>query len=531
MFGSTFGYNLASITNNGTITLNAPSGLVPYNIPGSIISGSGATLTAGANARVTLTGAAASTVSGTNSFNQLFCTTAGRTVNFGAGTTTTITGTMFFQGVSGNPILIRSSSAGTQAILQVNGSVVAQYVNVQDNAASSTVYATPGGVNSGNNTNWDFGGAVVAVADTGTIQSVWSNDVTGLANGSFTLQNTTASAATLNSLTIQASGTGNDSTAYTEVAVYRDNTSAGTVGSYDSQDIIYDASVAAFPADNGARTFTASLALAAASTTRFFVVVKFNGTPLASPLQIFQTAVSALSVSGANTAGTPTLAMRGHQISQPTLSVASTSVTARPCISTYTGPGGNGFEYARFTITNTSPVPVTANTIRLYGYTGTHMGSVNSVQLFQDSNGSDAFEFGTDTQVGSTFTTWTNYQDFTYSGSAGNFAANEVRTYFIVTKLNGSTTPPAGTQLGYYFSSSSTATGAIFGGTMQTVRYGVQIQTAALAAGATVGTAVQLSATSTTPTQAGKFTITNTSASTSHHVEQYYARLREPATT
>ncbi len=69
-------------------------------------------MTVYANARVTLTGAAASAVSGTNSFYQLFCTTAGRTVNFGAGTTTTITGTMFFQGVSGNPILIRSSRAG-----------------------------------------------------------------------------------------------------------------------------------------------------------------------------------------------------------------------------------------------------------------------------------------------------------------------------------------------------------------------------------------------------------------------------------
>ncbi len=117
-------------------------------------------------------------------------------------------------------------------------------------------------------------------------------------------------------------------------------------------------------------------------------------------------------------------------------------------------------------------MPVTANTIRLYGYTGTHIGSGQfQCNCFQDSNGSDAFEFGTDTQVGSTFTTWTNYQDFTYSGSAGNLLANEVRTYFIVTKLNGSTTPPAGTQLGYYPSSSSTATGAIFGGTMQTVRY------------------------------------------------------------
>lgn len=514
-FATGFQASIAAINNSGTLNLNAAVAGTNYNVSGNIVTNAGGTLTNGANARVTLTGAAASTISGSNSFNELFCTVAGRTVNFGAGTTTTITGIMYFIGASGNRILIRSTTVGVQANLSITtGTVVCQHVDVRDNAASVACYSAPGGLDSGNNTNWFFE-SVSVVADTGTLQAVWSNSTTPGQSGSFVIQNNYATGVTLNSITIQATGTGNDSNAYSQVALYRDNTGGGTIGSWDGTDPIYGAAVTAFPTDNGQITFTSSLAFAAGASNRFFVVVTFNGSTLAAGGQTFQTLVSSFNVTGGAAAGTPTLAMRGYQVSTPNLNVTIPNVTARPCTSTYAGPGSNGFEYARFTINNASPVPVTVNFIQLFSFGSPHNGSINSVQLFEDTNGNGGWDMGVDAQVGATFTTWTGSQNFTYSGAAGNFAGNETRQYFIITKLNGSTAPPTGTQIGFYFSSSSSATGATFTGNTQTVRYGVQIQNAALHVIATPGTAVPMLPTASAPAQIGRFTMTNISAATS----------------
>ncbi|MCC6463797.1 MAG: hypothetical protein IT463_00500 [Planctomycetes bacterium] len=471
-FSTGNGWTIPSITNSGTLNLNAGVGGTIYTVSGNITSNAGASLTGNSNTRVVISGATASTISGANTFYELHCTTAGRTVNFGAGTTTTIASQLYLVGTSVSRVALRSTSSGTQWNLQMNGGATARYVDVQDSNASSTVYATPGGLDSGNNTNWNFGGAVIALADTGTIQAAWANEANQVVSGSFTLQNTTTSSVTLNSITVGASGTGNDSTAYSEVALYRDNTSAGTIGSYDALDTLYGTAITAFGADNGTATFTAGDTIAASTTARFFAVVKFNGATLPSPGHTFQIRVTGFSVSGAAASHTPTLNMRGFQISQPTLNVSITSLTARPVAMQYQGPGNNGFEFHRFTITNTSPLPVSISTIQLDSYVTVSgaMGAIGYLRLYEDTNGSGGFEAGSDTQVGNSFTSWASFQSFTYVSPAGNFAANQTKSYFIVVKTNGATTPANGTQLGFYFSSSSTATGAIFAGNVQTVR-------------------------------------------------------------
>ncbi|MBX3475613.1 MAG: hypothetical protein KF754_14650 [Planctomycetes bacterium] len=246
-------------------------------------------------------------------------------------------------------------------------------------------------------------------------------------------------------------------------------------------------------------------------------MVRFNGTPLASPGHTFLIAVTNLNLTGAPAAGLPTQSMLGFTMSQPSLVVAIPSVTARPVTSYYTGPGSDGFEYVRFTITNNSPVPVTLNNIRLYGYSATssYLGNITSVELFEDTNQSGAWERTGDTKVGNTYATWTSFQDFTYIGGAGAYAGNESRQYLVVVKLNGSTVPPNGSQLGFYVSSSSTATGATISGSTQVIYYGVQIQNASLHTLATQGAAVSLPGTYATGKEVGTFTIRNTSTGTS----------------
>ncbi len=162
---------------------------------------------------------------------------------------------------------------------------------------------------------------------------MWSNDVTGLAKWLVhASEHPRLSQATLNSLTIQASGTGNDSTAYTGSG----GLSCDNIGSlrlavtiatgYYLRRIRSGVSRRQRRAD-----LTASLALAAASTTGFFWWSNSTVRPGFAPSD-FPDRQSARSRSArALIAGTPTLAMRGHQISQPTLS-GFDFVTARLCI-------------------------------------------------------------------------------------------------------------------------------------------------------------------------------------------------------
>lgn len=508
-FGAGFGWRMNSITGGGTVNFNAS----PLSISGNIT----ATFNGGAATEINIIGTAPSSLTGNMAFGNINCRVPGRRINFGAGNTFTINGQLFFEGTAASPVELRSTSTGVQWNLVPTGVIVARYCDVQDSNASSTVYAQPGGINSGNNVNWVFGGAVSVLASSGAFQAAWSNDVSGLVSGTFLLENLSAGVATLNSITFTASGTGNDLSAYTEVALYRDNPSAGTPGAYDAADTLFGTALTAFTADNGTATYTGTLALAASSTNRFFLVVKFNGTPLPTPGQTFRATVSAINITGAPVTGVPSSPMAGHQISSPVLNVTIPSITARPVTSTYAGPGGIGFEYARFTVTNTSPGPAVINFLQLYGYTSTspHLNSIASVRLFEDTNANNGWDNGVDAQVGATFTSWTSFQNFTYSGSAGTVAGNEVRTFFVVVTLNGSSAPPNGVQLGFYVSSSSSISVGTLTGNLGTIRYGVQIQNAALHVIATPGTAVPMLPNSSSPAEIGKFTMTNISAATS----------------
>jgi hypothetical protein len=503
------GWVVSSITNAGTVTLNSASISVSGNITST------GTFTGATNSRAYLTGAAASTISGDVTFYHLDCTVAGRRINFGAGDTVTINGQMYLEGSAGNEIELRSTTAGTQWLLQRNGAVLPLYCDVQDGNASADVYAQPGGVDSGNNTNWLFGGAVVAVPTTGATQGAWANDVSGLVSGTFVLDNGAASAVTLNSITLGASGTGNDSTAYSEVALYIDNASSGTQGSFDAADTLYDAAATAFPANDGTLTFTDSLNLAAGSATRLFVVVKFDGATLATPGQTFLVNISNFSVTGAPISGVPSANMRGFHMLQPSVTfVAATPANPyRPVAPTWTGPGGNGFQLVTFTLTNNSPLPMTINYLRLYPYQSSGSGVYSYVALWQDANASGAWESTGDLLIQEHASVWSSYRDFAFTGPNATLGGNEVRTFCIVVKLGG-TAPSNGTTIGHYVSSSSSFTPAPTMSGVQVVRFSHNISTAGLHTVAEPGTKVEVAGTDNTQREAGTFVLYNSSNAT-----------------
>lgn len=135
-------------------TLNAPSGTL--TISGNFTQ-TGATFTHN-NGTVQLTGSG-KTISGSNTFYNLTKTVLSNdTLTFTAGTTQTIAGSLTLQG-QGSTLSLRSSAATTQWSIDPQGSRTISNVDVQDSNNINATAITPTGtnINSGNNTNWDFG--------------------------------------------------------------------------------------------------------------------------------------------------------------------------------------------------------------------------------------------------------------------------------------------------------------------------------------------------------------------------------------
>ncbi|MCA8914942.1 MAG: hypothetical protein KDB90_05985 [Planctomycetes bacterium] len=498
---------IGSVTNAGTVSISA----TPVIIPGDI--NNTGTFTGNSGSTVQLVGTAASTITGNTTFFNVECVVPGRQINFGAGSTITVNGQLFFEGASGNEIDLRSTSAGTAWNLQKNGSALPRYCDVQDSTASSTVYAQPGGVDSGNNTNWVFGGSVSILPTVGGLQGAWANDVSGLVSGTFLVENGAATAVTLNSITIGASGTGDDSTGYSEVALYIDHPTSGSQGSFDAADTLYDAAVTAFGTDNGTITFTDSVALAASANTRFFVVVKFDGSTMPSAGETFTTNVNTISVTGAPTSGLPSAFMRGFVMNSATLTVSFPVTNNRPVAPTYLGPANDGFVMERFQVVNNSPLPIVINHLDIRAFstssTTAPVAIFTSVELFADANDSGNWERSLDTQIGTAYTSWTGTAAFNNT----SIGPNETKLYFTVVKLNGSTAATSG-QYGHFFYSTSSAVGATFNGQVNSGSYRMTIATASLYTVAEPGTKVEVPATDNTLREAGTFAIHNTSAAT-----------------
>lgn len=96
-----------------------------------------------------------SQILGTSTFYDFNCATPGKTIEFASGNTQTIDGTLSLAGTSGNLILIRATTDGTEATLANSSNRSADYVDIKDNHANASfAIGATNSVNSGNVQNW-----------------------------------------------------------------------------------------------------------------------------------------------------------------------------------------------------------------------------------------------------------------------------------------------------------------------------------------------------------------------------------------
>lgn len=137
--GGVFTATNGNIDANGTVTissgtLTAPTTGKTFTIADDFTF-SGGTFTH-STGTVTLDSAAATTITGNTTFYDLVSTTAGKTINFTAGSNQTVNGTFSFQGASGNNIILQSTVAATSWTITVASVQSALFVTVSDSDAA-----------------------------------------------------------------------------------------------------------------------------------------------------------------------------------------------------------------------------------------------------------------------------------------------------------------------------------------------------------------------------------------------------------
>jgi len=170
---------LSSISNYNNLEINSAGST--YTLDGNIVVGGNFSITSGTvdvsasdygitiggdftrtgtftqqQGAVTFNNAAQiSHVYGSTTFYDLICTTAGKEMQFAAGSTQTITNLLSLTGITGNLVKLRSTASGTQWNINPNDTTNVSFVDVKDsrNQNGSTINP-PSSTDSGNNTNW-----------------------------------------------------------------------------------------------------------------------------------------------------------------------------------------------------------------------------------------------------------------------------------------------------------------------------------------------------------------------------------------
>ncbi|MCA8936596.1 MAG: DUF1573 domain-containing protein [Planctomycetes bacterium] len=230
-----------------------------------------------------------------------------------------------------------------------------------------------------------------ANAVTGSTQNVTANQAGEITAGRFDLAMNSLGSATLSSIEISALGTGNDSTAYGSVALYRDVNSNNT---YDSgTDVQIGTTASGFPSDNGTLAFAvvgSEQAFAANETKTYFIVVTMGGA--GSPPETLSFQVSALSVSGTGTVyGLGSAVMDGLIVVGDEVTVDSGNFSAGPGIvpDALTDLPIGSFELAASV---TSAQSITSISVHQTGSIAD--GDVTAVKLWNDANNNGTIDTG-----------------------------------------------------------------------------------------------------------------------------------------
>jgi len=224
---SNYGITVSSDVNiaSGVFNLNTST----VAVSGNWIFGP-ATFNSGTST-VTFQGASTSTstLMGSTTFYNLASTVAGKTFQFAVGSTQTVSNLLTLTGASGNLLVVKSTSSGTQWYLKDAGTNAVSFVSARDSNASpgAEINDANGGVGVSNNVNWDFASPAAVTnlsALTGTrggsINLTWTapgdqGSVGVLNNSTFTIQYTTVSTTVFsptstpaNAFTVQLATTG-----------------------------------------------------------------------------------------------------------------------------------------------------------------------------------------------------------------------------------------------------------------------------------------------------------------------------------
>ena len=189
-------WDIGNVTIGGSGTLKGTTGTFTVSGNWSNVRGTDGFVHNGGT--VTFDGNGTSTITGSTTFYNFTCTTAGKTLTFDTTSEKKQTITNFtLTGADGNNIIVNSNDSGTQAEIVVTNSAVS-FVNVKDSNNSGTAITATNSINGGNNTGWLFTSTIsgIVYTDAGSTADATSRTISISVNGSTTLTSGTSTADT-----------------------------------------------------------------------------------------------------------------------------------------------------------------------------------------------------------------------------------------------------------------------------------------------------------------------------------------------
>lgn len=281
------------------------------------------------------------------------------------------------------------------------------------------------------------GPGLAVSATAGTAQSVFADSTgsggNGIAAATFTVAANSQGTAQLNSISIAASGTGNDAQAFTQVALYEDTNSSSAFEF--GTDTLYSTAATTFPADNGTLTFTQTQSFAVSQSRRYFVVVKMNGTPLATSGQTFNFQVSDISVqTPGSKGGVPSAVINGLTMQAPAFAFTDNTLTQSTAF-----PATGNFVLQDFSVNYPAGPANTLATVSLQATgSGNDASGYTSVAVYFDTDSSGTYT-GADAQAGSMTNFGADEGTAAVTLTSNNtFTAGNSRRYFVVVAFSAS---------------------------------------------------------------------------------------------
>ncbi|MEZ5993137.1 MAG: DUF1573 domain-containing protein [Planctomycetota bacterium] len=311
-----------------------------------------------------------------------------------------------------------------------------------------SAFTTTGGGVQGNFLDVNIVDGIYATATKGTRPDVLNNE-TGGGNGyeaaDFRLRNTNASASIdVTSIEIEGLKSSLHTSAYSEIALYRDQTGSGTVGSFDTGDVLIGSAitgsmtgtppVATFAVQSGEQTF------AAGDDRQYFIVIKLNGSATTNELLDYRVSAVATNSSGMSLrdGGVASAVMYGVRIDGDEAIIDSgTFVSGSPVVL----GSQTDLPVGAFAISASQTAAQAVSAIRIQRAGSITDGDISAVKLWVDTNNNGVIDTG-ETTIGGNQTFSSG--EATFSGSpllnlSASQSVNIIVTYSYGTLSNNTT--------------------------------------------------------------------------------------------